>query len=180
MRALLAILAMSGAAAVAACVLVQPPQELPVPAPRRPSIDITSLQPPARFDRPITDIVNAGSFVVAVEAEPVKILKWRAYVDFGDNPEPPVAAGEVAIDPGQNPRRTFDFLISSNQVGDLRFCHYVTLFVAYDFIDVTGLPAQNDGDQVTWYYRPNGNSGACPATDAGVPDAAGPVDGAVE
>ena len=48
--------------------------------------------------------------------------------------------------------------------------------------DLNLTPAQNDGDQVTWHYRPKGAFGGCSAIEAGVPDSAvvDASDGAVE
>lgn len=179
-RTLLSTLA-TATIALVACVLVEPPQELPVPAPRRPVIVQTSLQPPARLDQPITDLDT--TLVAYVDAEPTKTLNYRVWIDYGGDQavqncpdgcfKPPDANG--------NTRRLIEIPLVPLAVGDPRFCHTITLFVAYDFIEGSQTPA-GDSDYVTWYYRPNGNLGSCIGVEAGVPDAAVPdaSDGAVE
>jgi hypothetical protein len=66
----------SVAVAVVACVLVEPPQELPVPAARRPLIVVTSVTPTARLDQPVTDLNNVN-FDAFVDGEPSKAIPSR-------------------------------------------------------------------------------------------------------
>jgi hypothetical protein len=162
-----AAIVLAATAAIAACVLVEPPQELPVPALRRPLILQTSLQPPK--DQPITDLDNLGTFVAFVDAEPSKSFDYRVWVDFGSGDQP-IDGRTVPPDPAGSGKREVDFSVQSSQVGDSRFCHTITFVVAYSFIPVSNTPA-DEGDQVTWYYRPNGNGGGCIALDGGIPDA---------
>ena len=166
-RAIAGIVLAATTATIAACVLVEPPQELPVPAPRRPFILHTSLQPPQ--DQPITDLDNLGTFIAFVDAEPSKSFDYRVWVDFGSGDQP-LQGGTIPTDPAGNGRRELDFSVLAAQVGDARFCHTITLVVAYDFIAVSNTPLA-EGDQVTWFYRPNGNGGGCIALDGGIPDA---------
>lgn len=158
-----------GAATVAvACVLVEPPQELPIPLPRRPLILHTSVQPPQ--EQPLT-AATILSFRVYVDAEPSKAINYRIWVDFGSG-NPPLQRNDATVlaDLTGAPRPV-DFAVVPAELGEPGFCHTIKLVVAYDFFPVSNTPT-TEGDEVTWSYRPNGDNGGCISLDGGgIPDA---------
>lgn len=163
-------IAIIAAFAVGACLLLEPVPELPVPPPRRPLIISASVSPPASVA--LTDLAESTTFVVPVDAEPDKTLRWRVFVDYGhdqalisgrpDTDLPPIA--------GTSSRRVVEFSLSNTLLGNPRDCHTVTLFVAYEF-EVNQTPTANDGDLENWFYRPLGAPVGCSVFEGGAPDA---------
>ncbi len=167
----------SALAAMAACVLVEPLPELPVPPPRRPSIVAASVSPPSSVV--LTDLAESTSFVVPVEAEADETLRWRVFVDYGHDQALIAGRPDTDLPPiaGTSTRRFVDFSLSNTLLGDPRACHTVTLFVAYEF-EVNQTPKANDGDVETWFYQPRGAYAGCPGFEGGAPDAAAFIDAA--
>jgi len=156
------------AVAIAACVLVEPPQELPIPLPRRPLILHTSLQPPQ--DKPLTNATSLPSLVAFVDAEPSKAINYRVWVDFGST-DSPLALNNTNVPAAPSAaNRRIEFAVSYAELGDARFCHSIKLVVAYEFFPVSNTPT-TEGDEVTWTYRPGGDTGGCISLDGGIPDA---------
>ncbi|MFO0680099.1 MAG: hypothetical protein U0169_26490 [Polyangiaceae bacterium] len=157
-------------APAAACVIVDPPAELPPVVARRPTIRHSEVAPPASR-------VLRGfplEFVVPVEVgDPGDDFVWNVFVDYnvggsgfvdstgeskGDRADPD--AGVRLVEFQLNPRET--------PTSDFRACHVVEFLVARQFSPssprVFGAPG---GDSVTWFINPSGSFVGCPEYDGG-------------
>jgi hypothetical protein len=157
------------AAAIAACVIAEPPSDPPRLPTTRPTIIRGSVVPPA------SNIIGVwpGRFIVPVElSDPTAPFQFAVWVDF--NP----ATGEGLVD-----FRTSTF-VQSNTTGRVRTleilreaptddrCHVIEVLVALRFVgqDLTQAHAFSEpgGDVVSWIYNPRGDTTGCPLLDAGI------------
>ena len=165
--------ALGSLAAAHACVIAEPPGELPRPPQRRPVIVSGSLVPS-----------NAGilgtfpeKFLVPVElADPTATFEWSAFVDFN----PLTGSGLVAYQQSIFEPSNYDGRLRILEVPippppDLDTCHVIEIVVALRLAvtpeTVTGpgahTPLEPGGDSAIWFYSPTGDLRGCPVLDAG-------------
>ncbi len=169
--------------ALAACIIAEPPSELPALPEFRPTIVRDSVVPTANA------IVGVfpEKFVVPVElVDPSVSFSWRAYVDY--NPITGEGLSDFGtIAPGGSPARVRVLEVPLRPPLDLQRCHVIEFLVAQRFFgegETAGVgahtPRDPGGDSVTWYFSPGGDLRGCPVVDAGLPppaDASRDADG---
>jgi hypothetical protein len=159
---------------VAACVLADPPAQIPVPPIQRPEIERELCSPgvtqiletwPTEFDVPIQAFDTTSS------------IQWQAFLDYDVTQSHPIARGQLDADPAQDAGvRLLNARLPAPPM--LQDCHIVEILVARSFPDIH-TPDTYGGDSVTWFYSPTGSLDGCPVYDAGPRDAGteGAVDG---
>lgn len=170
-RHLLAASAIAGV--VGACVIAEPPADLPTLPATAPRIVRGSVVPAA--DSIIT--VWPDKFIVPVQlADARSDLQYSWFVDY--NP----ATGDGLL---QSLTSKFDLTTSQSETRLLEplidepsddTCHVIEVVVALSFSGSSNIgqhtPAPPGGDTVHWLYSPGGNAAGCPVLDAGLqPDA---------
>ena len=145
-------------AAVGACVLVEPPADVPPPAGGPPVILQDQVVPST------TEVLESWplEFIVPVEVPDTTVaLHYQVFLD-GDYGSPYVRPQE--LDPvGDAGVRT---IYASLAAPALDACHTLEIAVAYQF-DGLQVPEPPGGDSITWFYAPNGSLEGCPVYDAG-------------
>jgi hypothetical protein len=173
--------ARSGAALVvalcAACVLVEPPGELPPLIEQRPLILHQFVVPPTTQ---ILESWPVGGFFVPIQVpDPTATVQFHAFVDY--DPIAPTTPQTGLLSPDANQDggiRDLDLIV--DVPNDLTACHTIELLVANSFVE-NHTPDAVGGDSATWFYAPGGSLARCPVFDAGLIDAGvgeGGVDGA--
>lgn len=179
----------SAGAAVAACVLADPPPIVNPPPITRPVILTDSVSPP--LDQKILSAPgNQLEFSVPVQVDPDQSLKVRVFVDLDPNGDPTKGGpafsrvddggvlGTTPADGGSVAVRDITFPLSTQL--DLSKCHTITVVVAYDFVSLLSASPVDPpgGDRATWFYEPTED---CSYFDAAPPtDASAQGDGADE
>jgi hypothetical protein len=154
---------------VDACVIADPPTELPRPSERRPTIVRTSVVPST------TSVLGRwpSKFIVPVElSDPHAKISWATFVDYN-----PVTLegfdqnGESTYEPGSTKGniRTLELPIS---IPSSDRCHVVEVIVALRLntsdIRNAHTPEEPGGDSVSWFYSPSGDLAGCPILDGGL------------
>ncbi|MFO0739725.1 MAG: hypothetical protein U0270_27755 [Labilithrix sp.] len=166
--ALGALLAVAGI--VGACVIADPPTELPTAPALRPIILRATAVPPT------TGVITSwpDRFIIQVQLSDARETIYASYyVDYN----PATDEGYVDTIPStpssgtNDPVRQIEFAIAEPSRDG---CHTVEVVVARVFSRSQHTPASaDDGDTITWFYSPNGDLAGCPVVDAGLsPDAA--------
>jgi hypothetical protein len=138
----------------AACVLADPPADLPVTPLAPPEILREDVQPPDSILQTFP-----SQFVVPVAADPrAGVLGWQFSVDQVPVLRPP-SGQEIPADGGVL------LVFNPTQTPDAQECHTLELIVSYP--DDLSVP----GDSVTWFYFPTNSVTNCPVFDAGPLDA---------
>jgi hypothetical protein len=146
-----------------ACVLADPPPELPTVPQSPPRIESTAVVPPTNT----VISVWPTTFIVPVDLDnPTVDFEWRAFVDFNPNTGTFQASGTSRANGGDAGTRIVDTPIPPPR--DLTSCHVVEFLVAIHFVG----NAQHEfdsvgGDGVAWMYNPSGDPAGCPTFDAG-------------
>ena len=149
-----------GAGSVGACLLADPPADLPVAPVMPPEIVRVEVQPP------ITTFLDVlpGSFNVPVALDPrERFLKYTFFVDQTAEINETTSAN---ID-GGTLNLTIDYAADPSVFPAVfpNECHILELVVSYPD---TANPL---GDSVAWFYSPTRSFDGCPVFDAGTPDA---------
>jgi hypothetical protein len=154
-----------------ACVIADPPTDLPTLPELRPVIVRGSVVPSA------SSIVGRwpDKFIVPVElVDPSVRIFYSAFVDYNS------ATGE-GID-GAPQTSDFELNSTNGRVRTLEVpitppsldrCHVVEVVVALRLKATTDpknahTPDEPGGDSVTWFYSPSGDLAGCPVLDAGI------------
>jgi hypothetical protein len=170
---------LAGAAALVACVIADPPADLPPIQHHRPNIVHGATSP---SDGRVLS-TWPSQFLVPVEiVDPTSCYQWRVFVDFDpitnplevlDNPDETdgkVCPSLATLDGGVD---LVDF--SLTPPSDTTQCHVVEFEVALSFRGASPhTPDSFGSDSVHWFYNPSGDVGACPTYDAGAIDGAFP------
>lgn len=153
-------------AALAGCLVPDPPGDLPSNPQRPPRILRDSASPPP--SDVIGTIGPSSALIVPVEMlDTQRQLAWRLFVDF----DPDVSAnavldGRVDADQSKSTVRTVSVQIAG--LVDTARCHTFRLVVGFDFqARSPWTPTSPGGDSADWFYRPGGSTAACPGYDAG-------------
>lgn len=159
-----------------ACLLAEPPGDPPKTEPRRPSIQHLAVDPP--YWQPITDIPPGKELVVPVDSDPQSPLSYKLFLDFDPaTGGVPLVDDKVPVDPTLSPTRIIHVPLSGLFGLDTSQCHTIYLVVAVDFSTKSNwTPLAPGGDDVVWFYRPNGSQAPCPGYDAGTFPEAGAFD----
>lgn len=154
---------------VGACVIAEPPTDVPTAPSVRPTIDRASVVPPSsavltswpdRFYVPVRLSDPRETFFVAYFVD----FDASGGGNFSVEVSTPVTGNNGSV-------RTLTVLINQ-PVGP--GCHVVEVFVARQLADQTlndsrgvHTPADplNDGDSIVWYFNPDGDSAGCPTVD---------------
>lgn len=165
-RSLAVLSAVLVASSAAACLVTDPPGDLPAVPLRAPRILSASVAPPL-LD-PIQSLEPSSSLIIPIEVDPDERLEVRWFVDFDAtlNPQPAEVILVEAPTGAESTVRTVTIAIGGI---DPTRCHSILVLAAYGFAGnspYTPRPAELY-DQAVWFYRPGGNTVACPAYDAG-------------
>jgi hypothetical protein len=169
----------------AACIIADPPIDLPRPSPRRPTILRDQAVPPT------TSVLGffPDQFVVPVEADPSATLEWHLFIDYDPLRPPDLPDGEDQVAPSDGARRDVVATVNNRSV-KVGSCHVIEVLVAacegpdpqrgcgFEAVGQSGGHSFNaiGGDSIVWFYDPTGDPSGCPTLDAGLdgafPDAA--------
>lgn len=168
------------AGAVGACVIADPPADLPTLPAEAPRIVRGSVVPSP--DAILTQWPD--KFVVPVQlADARSTVLFTTFVDFNpasDTGFKQLETSSFDLTTTQSSTRLLEFSI--DEPSDTT-CHKIEMVVALQFAgttDARGLhtPGSSGGDSVTWFYSPGGDLAGCPVLDAGLqPDAAALLSG---
>jgi hypothetical protein len=149
-----------------ACIVADPPAELPPPPQLPPSIVTGSVRPP------ITTVLTEWppAFEVPVELSDTSLsFVWELFIDFDEfqNPQPVRSAVEPA-DPSAYDAGVRIIDIEDPPAPSRSGCHVVELLVALSFNGHDPhTPGPAGASSIVWFYNPNGDVGGCPTYDAG-------------
>lgn len=149
-----------------ACFLTEPLGDAPTTTPRAPIILHYAAQPS------IANVITRAegtTLIIPVDADPNVKFKFNIFVDFDpqNNAVPALPEQEVAASPTHQNPRTIPPIDLGTLVDPSR-CHQIMVVVALEFDPRSpSSPRAPGGDSIVWWYRPNGNEGACPGVDAG-------------
>jgi hypothetical protein len=181
--------------ALAACIIADPPTDLPRPTPRKPTIiRSTAVPPDTRVLGTFPDATQGQGFHVEVEADPTSQLSWSLYLDY----DPLTNNGLIGQD-------SIPVDLSSQDAGirevnmvprrpvqpDPTLCHVVEGIVTLPQQRGSTSPHAYDpatGDSIVWFYSPTGDLSGCPIFTGGLdgafrdvqPDALAIGDGGTE
>jgi hypothetical protein len=160
------------ASGVSACLVVEPPGDLPTTPVRRPTIRRSEASPVASF------VLGAWpeSFLVPVElVDASQTFQWRVFVDYDpeDRRVEPAVFGASApnlADRNGNVRLVRATVPAPTDNGR---CHVIEFLVAARFLgDLEGrtahTPAAPGGDSIVWFYSPGGDLSGCPVYSAAI------------
>ena len=163
-----------------ACIIAEPPTNLPVPQTRRPTIVRDRVEPPASG---VLGVFPTDGFIVFVDVDPTTGFDWRIFVDYDPlNPSSSLKnADRVPPDPGASEGGLVRVTMAVSPPS-LDQCHVIEALVGtfantndqHTFDDANG-----GGDSISWIYSPSGDLRGCPIVDAGI-DGAFPVDSSSE
>jgi hypothetical protein len=165
-------------AVLAACIIADPPTDLPRPTPRKPTIiRSTAVPPDTRVLGTFPDPTQGQGFHVEVEVDPSapKGLTWRLYLDYVpvtlDSTQ--IGTGDIPLDPtSAHPEiREVDMIPGPSTRSDLTRCHVFEGIVS--FPPAGGGTSTHDydpelGDSITWFYSPTGDVSGCPVFNSGL------------
>jgi hypothetical protein len=168
--AVFAVLSLVGAAA---CIIADPPRDLPNPPPGRPTILRDRLVPPN------TSVLGVfpDKFIADVEVDPTLPVEWRLFVDY--NPFDPlgglVGSHTVQADPGALDAGVRELEASPDDTTyepSRSQCHVIEMLVAFAYSSSPIASSvhtfdSRGGDSVVWFYSPTGDLSGCPIYDAG-------------
>jgi hypothetical protein len=164
-------------AGATACVILDPPPDLPDPPVHPPIIISGSVSPPT--SRILTAI--PASFLVPVEIiTPGKQFFYNVFVDYDPVLRP---QAEIRSAPQEPPTTLdggvyaieFDFTAMGTPLDDTSRCHVIEIIVAFGFNERSEhTPDSNGGDTAQWFYSPTGVQGGCVEFGASVIDGAFP------
>jgi hypothetical protein len=148
-----------------ACILADPPAEVPVPPIQHPEIERELVVPP------VTEILRTWpiEFDVPINAfDGVSSIQWEAFLDY-DVSQTPENSGTLDPDPAKEAglRLLTARLPAPVRVDD---CHTLEILVARSFVQ-PHVPDAYGADSVTWLYSPTGSLDGCAFYDAGPGDA---------
>jgi hypothetical protein len=167
-------------AAVASCVIADPPPDLPALPRHHPIIVKGSVVPP--YGAVLAELPS--KFVVPIELiDPETSFEYEVFIDYdGTNPRQPADVappGPITPTPSDidGGIETIEFAIPSTAL-DPAACHRIELVVALGFdFRFPHTPDANGADSIVWLYNPSGDPGSCPRYDAGGTDGAFPDTG---
>jgi hypothetical protein len=163
----------AGGAILAACIIAEPPTNLPPPVFQRPTILRDRAVPPA--SRVLGTLPDA--FIVDVVVDPTQGFEWRLFSDY-DPLKGAERYSKQVVDPDPTATqggsvRTIS-LAFSTEVPSGDQCHVIEGVVAYRFLGPNGTAVHaidenaGGGDSIVWIYSPNGDVSGCPVFDAGI------------
>lgn len=165
------VLAACALAVQDACIIAEPSGELPrIPA-SRPTILHASVVPST--SAVLTYFPSV--FIVPVElADPTVTFSYAAFIDYNPNTGEGLVVTPTAspYEPDNTRIRTRMLSVGIPAPLDLDRCHVIEIIVALTLDPRTNktahTPAEPGGDEVRWFYNPNGGLAGCPALDAGI------------
>lgn len=154
---------------VDACVIADPPTDLPRPSERRPTIVRASVVPST------SSVLGSwpSKFIVPVElSDPLAEISWASFIDYN----PVTGEGFIQDDTSKyepaSTRGNIRLLEIPITVPSLDRCHYVEVIVALRLNTRdprnAHTPEEPGGDSVGWFFSPSGDLAGCPVLDAGL------------
>lgn len=169
------------AGVIGACVIAEPPAELPSNPNVRPRIIRATAVPK-------TTSVFTGwpdLFKIDVQlSDPRQSFYATSFVDYNPSTGDGYQNNTFSTPSSGDSSSVRKISIAITQPSD-DGCHTVEIVVANEFVEVqsgNGINAHtpkdrvNDGDSITWFYSPTGDLAGCPVLDAGLSPIA-PIDG---
>lgn len=168
---------------VGACVIADPPSDLPRLPETRPTILRGSVVPTA------SAVLGRwpDKFTVPVElADPRATIWYSAFVDYNpatgegiEGASPTPSEFEPGSEQTKGRVRTLEIPITTPS---LDRCHVIEVVVALRFKATTDpknahTPDEPGGDSVTWFFSPSGDLAGCPVLDAGIEPVVGDAGG---
>jgi hypothetical protein len=167
------------ALAIGACVIADPPSDLPTLPARRPTILRGSVVPTT------SAVLSRWPDKVTVPVElsdPRSTIWYTAFVDYnpatgeGLDGEPTSSRFEPASTRGNV--RILEIPITPPIRIDESRCHVIEVVVALRLKATTDpknahTPDEPGGDSVSWFFSPGGNLAGCPVLDAGIAEVEG-------
>jgi hypothetical protein len=152
-----------------ACVIADPPTELPRSSERRPTIVRPSVVPS-------TSAVISGwpsNFIVPVElSDPLAKLSWAAFIDYNPVTGEGFVDGQTSVYEAATTQGNIRMLELRIEKPSLDRCHVVEIIVALrlNTTDIRNAhtPEEPGGDSVSWFFNPTGDLAGCPVVDAGL------------
>jgi hypothetical protein len=161
-------LALGGAALAAvlgaACVLIEPPGELPPLVPQRPVILHELVVPSAAQ---ILESWPIDGFTVPVQTAGSTSIVWQAFYNNNTHTVGAAPASIKVTDPSGLVTLPG---IQLTRPTDPTACVTIEIMVANNFLQ-DHVPDAVGSDDVTWFYAPGGSLDRCPVFDAGLIDA---------
>jgi hypothetical protein len=167
-----ALAAVASTFATHACIIADPPTDLPTLPELRPVIIRGSVVPS------VSAVLGywPDKFIVPVElGDPRSRIYYSAFVDYNSATGEGLDSAPATSDfePGSastNGRvRTLEVPISQPSLDS---CHVVEVVVALRLTTTdprnAHTPGEPGGDSVTWFYNPSGDPSGCPVADAGL------------
>ncbi len=165
--AVVASLALGVGIAGVACVIADPPAQLPVPPLAPPEILHDLVTPPA----PLITAWPLEFEIPVYVPDPTSLPLWHAFLDYDPiSHTGSFTNGVVDPDPAGDDGGVRTIARRFSPPADINFCHTLQVVVALTFVD-DHTPDSTGGDSITWIYAPTGNLGDCPIFDAGPYDA---------
>ncbi len=156
-----------GGAMLFACIVADPPAELPPPPELPPAILTDSVRPP-------TDVILPEwptQFLVPVQVSDTSLtFYWELFVDFTEsqNPVAPIASGTEEPDPSAYDAGVRVIQVDYPPAPSASSCHKVELLVALSFNGADPhTPGPAGASVITWFYNPSTDLRGCPTYDAG-------------
>lgn len=154
---------------VGACVLAEPPTDLPALPDLPATIVRASVVPTASA----VLLTWPSRFIVPVQIiDPRSTIRYAAFVDYNSHDGlglVQAATSEFGQSLQDGNIRLLE--IQMNRPSDDR-CHLVEIIVARNLVTTNGQQAHNPlepgGDIVSWFYNPSGDLAGCPSVDAGI------------
>jgi len=155
----------------AACIVADPPSDLPRLPESRPTILRASVVPSA------SAVIGTwpDRFIVPVElSDPRSTIWWSAFVDY--NPDTGFGLDglptQSSFEPTTTQGRVRLLEIPIGKPAALDRCHVVEVVVALNLNTrdpkSAHTPDEPGGDIVSWFYSPSGDLAGCPVLDAGL------------
>jgi hypothetical protein len=160
----------AGAVLLFACIVADPPAELPPPPQLPPSIIEGSVYPPYALVMPSWPPQDPGFDVPVQVSDTSQQFVWEVFVDFNEiQSPPPVQTGIERPDPSAYDAgiRQVNFWFPAP---DPSSCHKIEFLVALSFNGADPhTPNPPGASSIVWWYNPTtGDISGCPAYDAGL------------
>jgi hypothetical protein len=159
----------STAVLVDACVIADPPTDLPRPSERRPTIVRASAVPST------SAVLGTWptTFIVPVElSDPLAKITWATFVDYNPVTGEGFMGSETSTYEPASTKGNIRILEIPITMPSLDRCHVVEVIVALRLNTRdrrnAHTPEEPGGDSVSWFFSPSGDLAGCPVLDAGL------------
>ncbi|MBX3220082.1 MAG: hypothetical protein KF795_06145 [Labilithrix sp.] len=166
----LAVAIACGGVTIGACIIADPPTDLPRPSERRPTVVRASVVPSTSF------VLGRwpSKFIVPVElSDPLAEISWATFIDYNPITGEGFIQNETSKYEPASTRGNIRVLEIPITAPSLDRCHFVEVIVALRLNTSdprnAHTPEAPGGDSVGWFFSPGGDLAGCPVLDAGLP-----------